>query len=70
MPQYQLTQLWNIADMIVCKPQLRLQSLASDHRALVVQSTVENKLVEPASDAYISQKHNHCNVTLSSNRLL
>lgn len=70
MPQYQLTQLWNIADMIVCKPQLCLESLTSDHRALVVQSTVQNELVDPASNASICSKHNNCNVTYSSNRLL
>lgn len=56
MPQYQLTQLWNMADIIVCKPQLRLKSMTSDHRALVVQSTVEFELVDPASNASICDK--------------
>lgn len=59
-----------MADMIVRKPQLRLESLTSDHRALVVQSTVKNKLVDPAANASIFPKHNHCNVTHSSDRLL
>lgn len=58
-----------MADIIVCKPQLCLESMTSDHRALVVQSTVEFELVDPASNASICPKHNCCNVTHSSERL-
>lgn len=52
-----------MADMIVCKPQLRLESLTSDRRELAVQSTVEYKPVDSASNASIFSKHNHCDVT-------
>lgn len=59
-----------MADMIVCKPQLLLESLTSDRRALVVQSTVENKWWTLPLNASIWPKHHHCGVTHGCDCLL